>query len=106
MTHRKTSAVLALAMIACLSGAPASAIALTSPLADAPRTPQQAVKRLGQPSVRETLPGGGQRLRWVSVDASALSILRLTTLEYDASGRLTSSDSRRLMSPLASGKGV
>lgn len=106
MTHRKTSAVLALAMIACLSGAPANAIAQASPLVDAPRTPQQAVKRLGQPSVRETLPGGGQRLRWVSVDASALSILRLTTLEFDASGRLTSSDSRRLMSPLASGKGV
>ena len=106
MTHRKTSAVLALAMIACLSGASANANDLTSPRKAAPRTEQQALKQLGEPSVREVLPGGGQRLRWVSVDASALSVLRVTTLEFDASGRLTASDSRRLMSPLASGKGV
>jgi hypothetical protein len=96
MKPRITRAALTLAMIACL----------TAPLENAPRTAQQAIQKLGQPSARLPLPDGGQRLRWVSLDASPSAVLRITTLEFDAAGKLTSSDSRRLISPLASEKGA
>jgi|EndMetStandDraft_6_1072998.scaffolds.fasta_scaffold01026_2 hypothetical protein len=66
---------------------------LATPAAPA-RTLAEALQQYGQPTLRQPLPDGRERLRWIKVHDSLLASMDVTTIEVSAAGRIEKLDRR------------
>jgi len=58
------------------------------------RTLDEALQQYGQPTLRQPLPDGRERLRWIKVHDSLLASMDVTTAEVNAAGRIEKLDRR------------
>lgn len=58
------------------------------------RTLDEALRQYGQPTLRQPLPDGRERLRWIRVHDSLLASMDVTTAEVNAAGRIEKLDRR------------
>lgn len=52
------------------------------------RTAQDAVALYGQPTLRQPIQDGGERLRWIVLHETVLASMEVKTVDVDASGRV------------------
>ena len=60
------------------------------------QTSAEAVERLGSPTLRQPLKGGGERLRWIKLDNSLRATMDVTTIDVDARGAVVATSHRRV----------
>lgn len=70
--------------------APPAAASAASPL----RTAHDAIALYGQPTLRQPVQGGGERLRWISLHETVLASMDVKTVDVDASGRVVQASVR------------
>lgn len=58
------------------------------------RTLEEALRQYGQPTLRQPLLGGRERLRWIKVHDSLLASMDVTTVEVNAAGQVEKLDRR------------
>ncbi|MBO9559343.1 MAG: hypothetical protein J7515_12300 [Caulobacter sp.] len=66
----------------------------SSPALSSPSTAREAVDRYGQPTLRQPLADGGERLRWIRLRETILASMDVRTVEVDAAGRVVRASQR------------